>query len=214
MSKKVQRNPRKSPTQARSIATVEVILEATIQVLITQGITYLTCARVAERAGVSVGSIYQYFPNKQALLIAVLNRHLDHVADVIEAVCEEQRGKSLDSIGLAVTSAFVAVKMLRPEVSRALYGLPSDEVTDSIVARTTGRSQLAISKLLSTCADARFNELGLVTSIFTGSLIGPVQLMVTGAIPIERVETFTHHLTQLSIGYLRQVSTPYSSGTE
>ena len=56
--------PRKSPVQARSAASVDAILKATIQVLLRVGKEKLTTTRVATRAGVSVGTLYQYFPNK------------------------------------------------------------------------------------------------------------------------------------------------------
>src|SRR5215470_16463733 len=81
--------PRKSPRQDRSIATVDAIFEATIQVLLSDGVSRLNTTRVAHRAGVSVGTLYQYFPNKQALLFAVLDRHLATLADAIEKACEE-----------------------------------------------------------------------------------------------------------------------------
>lgn len=60
--------PRKSPVQARSTTSVNAILEATVQVLLEVGKERLTTTRVAHRAGVSVGTLYQYFPNKSALL--------------------------------------------------------------------------------------------------------------------------------------------------
>jgi len=85
--------PRKSPVQARSAASVDAILEATIQVLLDAGKERLTTTRVALRAGVSVGTLYQYFPNKSALLQAALKRHLDEVAEAIELACTEQKGK-------------------------------------------------------------------------------------------------------------------------
>jgi AcrR family transcriptional regulator len=62
--------PRKTPVQARATVTVEAISEATIQVLLSQGVKRLTTTRVADRAGVSVGTRYQYFPNKKSLLFA------------------------------------------------------------------------------------------------------------------------------------------------
>ncbi len=78
--------PRKTPVQARSTASVDAILEATIQVLLDVGKERLTTTKVALRAGVSVGTLYQYFPNKSALLQAVLERHLREVAEVVECV--------------------------------------------------------------------------------------------------------------------------------
>src|SRR6202042_2185808 len=78
--------PRKSPVQARSTASVDALLEATIQVLLSVGKERLTTTRVALRAGVSVGTLYQYFPNKSALLQAALRRHMDEVTESIALV--------------------------------------------------------------------------------------------------------------------------------
>ncbi|MGA8619494.1 MAG: TetR/AcrR family transcriptional regulator [Candidatus Sulfotelmatobacter sp.] len=67
--------PKKTPVQRRSTVTVEAISEATIQVLLAVGLDRLTTTRVAERTGVSVGTLYQDYPNKQSLLYAVLKVH-------------------------------------------------------------------------------------------------------------------------------------------
>src|ERR1700721_4846542 len=82
--------PRKSPVQARSAASVDAILEATIQVLLSMGKERLTTTRVALRAGVSVGTLYQYFPNKRALLQAALRRHLDEGTQEMDRVSRAQ----------------------------------------------------------------------------------------------------------------------------
>src|SRR5580698_2073193 len=96
--------PRKSPVQARSAASVDAILEATVQVLLQVGKERLTTTRVAARAGVSVGTLYQYFPNKSALLQAVLRRHFDAVLDAVERVCAEQKGSTLRGMATALVS--------------------------------------------------------------------------------------------------------------
>src|SRR6202789_3126085 len=103
--------PRKSPVQARSTASVDAILEATIQVLLSDGKERLTTTKVALRAGVSVGTLYQYFPNKSALLKAALKRHLDEVTEAIELVCHEQKGQSLEQMATALMTAFLEAKM-------------------------------------------------------------------------------------------------------
>ncbi len=76
-SSRNQLKPRKRPVQARSEATVAALFEASIQVLLAVGYRKLTTTRVAERAGVSVGTLYQYFPNRQALIMSVIERYLD-----------------------------------------------------------------------------------------------------------------------------------------
>ncbi|MEQ8700898.1 MAG: TetR/AcrR family transcriptional regulator, partial [Bauldia litoralis] len=86
--------PRKRPRQARATVTLDAIIEATIQVLLSDGLHRLTTTRVAERAGVSVGTMYQYFPHKQALLYALNERYLDIVAGKVETACQAFRGAS------------------------------------------------------------------------------------------------------------------------
>src|SRR5271154_369172 len=103
--------PRKSPVQARSAASVEALLEAAIQVLLNVGKERLTTTKVALRAGVSVGTPYQYFPNKSALLQAALKRHLAEVAEAVELVCKEQKGSTLRQMVTALVTAFMLAKM-------------------------------------------------------------------------------------------------------
>src|SRR4051794_7645834 len=74
---------RKQPRQARAQATVECILRATAHILVEQGYDRITTNHVAERAGVSIGSIYQYFPSKEALVAALVDRHLDRMVAII-----------------------------------------------------------------------------------------------------------------------------------
>jgi AcrR family transcriptional regulator len=68
--------PRRQPIQKRSRATVEEILGAAIEVFDKQGYTTGTTHRIAERAGVSIGTLYQYFPNKESIALALLERHI------------------------------------------------------------------------------------------------------------------------------------------
>src|SRR6267154_6260122 len=103
--------PRKSPVQARSAASVDAILEATIQVLLHIGKERLTTTRVALRAGVSVGTLYQYLPNKSALLQAALQRHLAEITETVELVCREQEGRTLRQMATALITAFLEAKM-------------------------------------------------------------------------------------------------------
>ena len=111
--------PRKRPIQARSEVTVAAMLDASIHVLLAVGYRRLTTTLVAERAGVSVGSLYQYFPNRQALLAAVVERHLDELVDLVEADCPKLRGAKLAALARGLVDAFIAAKWNRHEVTRA-----------------------------------------------------------------------------------------------
>ncbi|WP_280211259.1 TetR/AcrR family transcriptional regulator [Nocardia cyriacigeorgica] len=81
---------RKVPRQRRSRETVDTLLEAAAQMFTREGLT-TTTNRIAERAGLSVGTLYQYFPNKHALLRAIAERHLAESAERLEAVFTELR---------------------------------------------------------------------------------------------------------------------------
>jgi len=82
-------DPRKRPIQGRSRHTVEAILEAAAQVLERAGYAETTTDLVAERAGVSIGTLYQYFPNKDALLLALAERHGNAARSVLEPLLRE-----------------------------------------------------------------------------------------------------------------------------
>ncbi|HYL99558.1 MAG TPA: TetR/AcrR family transcriptional regulator [Blastocatellia bacterium] len=119
--------PRKKPVQARSAFTVESVLEATIQVLLKDGAAHLTTTRVAERAGVSVGTLYQYYPNKRSLLYALLENHLTSVGDAVKRACRETHNKPLNtwSPPLPVTSLMrssIEQTSRPPYTNRVRYG--------------------------------------------------------------------------------------------
>lgn len=101
-------SPRKTPIQDRSRATVEALLEATTDILVRDGYAKLTTNRIAERAGVNIASLYQYFPGKEAIVAELRRRHgAEQRAEVREALA--QRGstgleptiRSLVSLGVA-----------------------------------------------------------------------------------------------------------------
>ena len=145
-----QFEPRKTPTQARSNASVQAILEATVQVLLKDGRSKLTTTRIAARAGVSVGTLYQYFPNKSSLLQALLREHLDSVAAAVEAACAAAHGDSLAGMAEALTSAFVQAKFRNIEASTALYAISDDVEGKRIASDMHVRVTRAMSAMLRT----------------------------------------------------------------
>jgi len=84
-------SPRKQPRQARSAELVAVILQAATQVLASEGARRFTTARVAERAGVSVGSLYQYFPNKAAILFRLQTEEWRQTSELLGSILEDPR---------------------------------------------------------------------------------------------------------------------------
>ena len=200
--------PRKTPAQRRSAVTVDVIFEATIQVLLAHGFEQATTTRIAERAGVSVGSVYQYFPNKRALLAAVVRQHIADVVSAGAAACEAAHGASLREMCGAAVSAFVDAKTRRPEVSRALY-LPAAAVGgDVIVKEESVRSVRAVHAMLITAADVQFRQPEIVSQVMVTSVIGPMQAALESGADAPMFAALKQHLTALCVGYAKEMSTP------
>ncbi|EPL6456962.1 MULTISPECIES: TetR/AcrR family transcriptional regulator [Providencia] len=87
---------RKSPKQQRSQVTVEIIVEAGARVLAHKGWANFTTNEVARTAGVSIGSLYQYFPNNLAIAEAIRKRHLDEILRVLPDIKEQEEPVSLE----------------------------------------------------------------------------------------------------------------------
>ena len=194
--------PRKTPVQARSTASVSAILEATIQVLLDGGKDRLTTTRVAARAGVSVGTLYQYFPNKSALLQAVLKRHFSEITNAIEAVCLEQRGKSLSQMATALVTAFLAAKMKDVNTSLALYSVGGDVDAEKIVRQVGIRTSKAVAEMLETTHEQLTEDPRLVASMLQGTMAGVSRRLLESRSPEKEVESFRRELIVLACAYL------------
>src|SRR6202035_3536546 len=97
---------RKQPHQARSSELVATILEAAVQVLAKEGAQRFTTARVAEKAGVSVGSLYQYFPNKAAILFRLQSDEWRQTSDLLRGILEDVDRPPLERLR-ALVHAFI-----------------------------------------------------------------------------------------------------------
>jgi AcrR family transcriptional regulator len=96
--RKPQISWRKQPQQARSTELVSVILDAALQVLAKEGAQRFTTTRVAEKAGVSVGSLYQYFPNKAAILFRLQSNEWRQTTDLLCGILEDVRRPPLERL--------------------------------------------------------------------------------------------------------------------
>ena len=117
---RISAKARKKPRQKRSQETVTAILDATAQVLVAEGFARLTTNRVAVRAGVSVGSIYQYFPNKEALVVAVSERHGGQVMALLARVMASTESADLVGSIRRFIRAMFAVHAINPDLHKSL----------------------------------------------------------------------------------------------
>jgi AcrR family transcriptional regulator len=194
--------PRKSPVQARSAASVQAILQATIQVLLKGGKERLTTTRVALRAGVSVGTLYQYFPNKRALLQAALKCHLAEVTEAVELVCEKQEGEPHRQMVAALITTFLHAKMRDAKTSVALYSLSSDVDGAKIVQQMGIRFNEAIVRMLKSSREPVATDPQLVASILHGMMVGVSRRMLESGAAEKEGDALRRELIAVACAYL------------
>ena len=199
--------PRKSPVQARSAASVDAILEATIQVLLSAGKERLTTTRVASRAGVSIGTLYQYFPNKSALLQAALKRHLGEVTEAVERTCREQKGNTVQQMATALINAFLDAKMKDSKTSIGLYSVSSDVDGAKIVKQIGVRTNKAIVEMLASARERLARDLQLVASMLQSAIAGVSRRLLESDAPEKQFETLRQELIFLACAYLKACCT-------
>jgi AcrR family transcriptional regulator len=200
--------PRKSPVQARSAASVEAILEASLQVLIREGKERLTTTRVAHRAGVSVGTLYQYFPNKSSLLQAVLYRHLNEVTEAVELACRDNAGSTLQQMSAALVTAFLKAKMKHIKSSVALYSVSSDVDGARIVKKNRPRFQKAILDMFASSTDTLNKDPELIAAMLQSAMTGVAHRLLDSAQPEKEFDSFHNELLFVVDTYLQACIQP------
>jgi AcrR family transcriptional regulator len=120
MYRQVKTTPRKRPRQERSRATVDTVLAATARVLVKRGFDGLTTNAVAEAAGISIGSLYQYFPNKEALVAALIEKHMEEMNAAILSELTRVAELPMAEAVRAVIELTIKAHAIEPELHRVL----------------------------------------------------------------------------------------------
>lgn len=119
----IEIRPRRTPSQMRSRDTVGAILTAAARVFASRGYAGANTNLIAERAGVSVGSLYEYFSNKDAILVALTQAHLDHVRGIFREIAADlaRSPGNVESAVRRFVTAVVAVHAADPRLHRILF---------------------------------------------------------------------------------------------
>ena len=193
--------PRKTPQQSRSVITVQAINDATIQVLLKAGQERLTTVRVAERAGVSVGTLYQYFPNKQSLLFAVLEQHMDRVTRAVEEVCAANHFEPLEIMVTELVYRFVDEKLTDRDTSVALYRIAAEPGGSLIVDRIRRRYEDAMLAMFQTARMPASADLKYMTHMIFLTLAGTIRGHLETSPSPRAVRQLREHLAKLILAY-------------
>lgn len=138
--------PRKLPQQDRSRTTVEAILEATTHILTEEGYDKANTNRIAERAGLSIGSLYQYFPNKESLMAALMDQHSNEIAALVESKLQNLFNVPPEVAIPELIRAVIAAHAINP----CLHQVLSEEIPRSERPQQTQTADERIAELLRT----------------------------------------------------------------
>jgi AcrR family transcriptional regulator len=120
MPRKRSTTPRKLPQQDRSRMTVDAILEATAHILTEEGYDKANTNRIADRAGISIGSLYQYFPNKESLMAALMEQHSNEIAELVESKLNALFDTPIEVAIPELVKAVIAAHAINPRLHQVL----------------------------------------------------------------------------------------------
>lgn len=120
MARKPPTKPRKYASQERSRATVDALIEATARILVREGFDKASTNRIAEKAGVSIGSLYQYYPSKEALVAAVIDRHNQDLMTVVRGAFAEIARLPVEKAVRRLVAVAIEAHRIDPRLHRVL----------------------------------------------------------------------------------------------
>ncbi|CAH0281419.1 HTH-type transcriptional repressor KstR [Massilia sp. Bi118] len=183
--------PRKRPVQKRAIAMVDAILDASARILVERGYAGLNTNAVAQRAGISIGSLYQYFPSKEALLVALQTRHAQDMSGALGSLLAESDTGGLASAVARFVRAAVAAHELDPALHRVLEKeLPFFVESSELVGKDVHRHVLALlTKYRREVAQANLELAAWMVMRMTEALVHAAVLDKPAAFGAKEIET-------------------------
>ena len=138
---------RRQPMQRRARQTVDAILEAVLRVLKREGLQAITTNRIAEVAGVSIGSVYQYFPDKHAIFGALHQRHVEEMDRLVESTLVRHASAPLEELICALIESLAEAHAANPELHELLSAQVPGRAGggQSFATRLQGAVRLAIA---------------------------------------------------------------------
>jgi len=204
MSKRYESNAaRKGPKQQRSKVTVAAILDATVQVLEREGSDAATTSRIAEVAGVSVGTLYQYFANREAILDALQDREFERATEMMNRVLSRGAYRSDHEVARAVVEGLLELHSASPALHRLLV-VQGLSVTPTERVQAFDMRIIAVVKSFLSLAKLRIRRPNLDAAAFV--IYQAVRASMLAAV-VERPagldsDTLVDELTDLVLRYL------------
>jgi AcrR family transcriptional regulator len=199
--------PRKNALQARSRATVDALVEATARILVHDGFEKASTNRIAEIAGVSIGSLYQYFPSKEALVAAVIERHNEEVMGIVRAALTEVADLPINKAVRKLVTVAIEAHRINPKLHRVLAEqIPRTGQLKDIEAFNREVQTLVRTYLESRRKELRKVDLDVATFICVSAIEAVAHNTVLHGAEMlseKMVKVLVDETTRLVVGYLR-----------
>ncbi len=211
MVAKPQTNPRKSASQQRSRLTVDALLEATARILVRDGYDRASTNRIAQVAGVSIGSLYQYFPSKEALVAAVIDRHTQETMELIRESLIKVAMQPVEEAIRVLVKLGIDAHRVNPKLHRVLTEqVPRVGRLDNVQAIDRQAYDLVRAYLDAhrdeiQVADVEVAAFVCVTTV--ESLTHAAVIYRSDLLSDEKANTFIDEVTRLVLRYLRASGT-------
>lgn len=207
MAPKPLTNPRKGASQQRSRATVDALVEATARILIREGFDKASTNRIAEEAGVSIGSLYQYYPGKEAMVAAVIDRHNQEIMQVVRGAFAEVASQPVEKAVRRLVAVAIEAHRIDPKLHRVLAEqIPRTGRLENVEAFNREAHALFKGYLEDHSDELRIADRGLAAFVCVTSIEALAHTAVLHSsekLSEEAISTLIDETTRLVVGYLQ-----------
>jgi AcrR family transcriptional regulator len=198
--------PRKAASQARARQTVDALVRATAQVLVRDGYERTSTNKIARLAGVSIGSLYQYFPGKEALVVAVIDRHQTEMMQKVHGALVKVRARSVQTAARELVEVMIEAHRIDPKLHRVLAEqIPRVGRLENVAAlEREGTALLAayLNAHRQELAVADSEQAAFVCVTAAEALTHAAVVNRSSVLPDEEAERLVGHVTRLVLRYL------------
>jgi len=202
----VRTKPRKSPSQQRSQLTVAALLKATAHILVKEGYESASTNRIAAAAGVSIGSLYQYFPSKEALVAAVVDRHMQEMLELLRAAVDRVREQPVEAATRELVKVMIDAHRVDPRLHRALVEqVPRVGRLENVRAIDREAYTLIRAYLEAHRDELRVADLDVASFVCVATVEALTHAAVVNRPEVlsDKSGVFAEEVTRLVVGYLR-----------
>jgi AcrR family transcriptional regulator len=202
-------SPRRRPRQARAQATVDAIVKATARVLVEEGYDRASTNRIAHAAGVSIGSLYQYFPSKEALVAALVESHQSRMRDALDLALAAGAAGSLEARARLVVRGMMAAYRIDPQLHHVLcQEVPKVGELKKVYGFEQHLAEVCRRELFSAAEHIRLNDVDRGVFLIVHAVPSVVRAAIQGDPNSEGDGKLADELTDMIVRYLAADTVP------